>query len=200
MEYNDYELVALAKEHHEDATNILYQKYDPLIKSNAVKLYKKLKGSSIELSDLIQEGMIALEEAILNYNEKDETIFYTFAKLCIERKMNSFATHLTRSKHRILNEAISYDALLDKGQDLLNYIYEEKDNPEVGILSKEQQQDLYSQILSNTSTFEREVLKLKVQGLNYKEIADILKKDPKTIDNALSRIKAKLKTFMGNQE
>ncbi len=196
MEYNDYELVALAKEHHEDATAILYQKYKPIITTKAHKYAKYLQGNTTEVSDLIQEGMIGLEEAINSYSEQDNTIFYTFASLCIERKIITFVKRLNSNKHRILNEAVSYDALLDKGHNILNQFYDVNDNPELGVLSEEVEVALYQKITTTISEFEKEVLDLKLEGLSYKEIAKKLNKDPKIIDNALFRLKNKIKILL----
>ncbi len=196
MEYNDYELVALAKEQNEDAIAILYKKYEPIISNYAHKYVKLLQGNTTELSDLIQEGMIALETAINSFDERDNTLFYTFATVCIDRRIMTYIKTLNRPKHRILNEAISYDALQEKGNNILNRIYNEHDNPEKGIISEEIETALYNQIIKHISEFEKEVLDLRLTGLTYKEIATKLNKNPKIIDNALFRIKNKIKPII----
>lgn len=196
QEYNDYELVALAKENNEEAINIIYQKYQPLIYKKARYIYNIIGSKGIELSDIIQEGMIGLEEAINRYNEKDNTLFYTFANLCIDRKMRTLISKVNRDKHKILNEAVSYDTNDDEEISLLNYIYDKTDNPEYGLISEEEEEELYQKIKSQISDFESTVFDLKIQGFTYKEIASILDKDPKTIDNALSRLKTKIKNIL----
>lgn len=200
QEYNDYELVALAKENNEEAINIIYQKYQPLIYKKARYIYNIIGSKGIELSDIIQEGMIGLEEAINRYNEKDNTLFYTFANLCINRKMRTLISKVNRDKHKILNEAVSYDTNDDEEISLLNYIYDKTDNPEYGLISEEEEEELYQKIKSQISDFESTVFDLKIQGFTYKEIASILDKDPKTIDNALSRLKTKIKNILKEED
>ena len=190
QEYNDYELVALAKENNEEAINIIYQKYQPLIYKKARYIYNIIGSKGIELSDIIQEGMIGLEEAINRYNEKDNTLFYTFALI----------SKVNRDKHKILNEAVSYDTNDDEEISLLNYIYDKTDNPEYGLISEEEEEELYQKIKSQISDFESTVFDLKIQGFTYKEIASILDKDPKTIDNALSRLKTKIKNILKEED
>ena len=200
QEYNDYELVALAKENNEEAINIIYQKYQPLIHKKARYIYNIIGSKGIELSDIIQEGMIGLEEAINHYNEKDNTLFYTFANLCIDRKMRTLISKVNRDKHKILNEAVSYDTNDDEEISLLNYIYDKTDNPEYGLISEEEEEELYQKIKSQISDFESTVFDLKIQGFTYKEIASILDKDHKTIDNALSRLKTKIKNILKEED
>ncbi len=196
QEYNDYELVSLAKEKNEDAINIIYQKYKPLIQKKARYIYNILGSKGIELVDIIQEGMIGLEEAINGYDEKDNTLFYTFANLCIDRKMQTLISKVNRDKHKILNEAVSYDTSDDEEISLLNYIYDKTDNPLYDLISEEEEEELYQKIKSQISDFENTVFDLKIQGFNYREIASILDKDPKTIDNALFRLKTKIKNIL----
>ena len=88
MEYNDYELVLLAQEGNEDASNLIYQKYKPIVvkKSKNAIIYATHHG--IEISDIMQEGYIGLEEAIKSFLPGDnKATFYTFANLCIDRKI-----------------------------------------------------------------------------------------------------------------
>ena len=105
MEYNDYEVVSLAQEGNEDAISLLYQKYKPIIikKSKNAIMYAPHHG--IEISDIMQEAYIGLDEAIKNFSQDDSATFYTFAMVCIERKIFNYLKKVTRSKNKILNEA-----------------------------------------------------------------------------------------------
>ena len=60
------------------------------------------------------------------------------------------------------------------------------------ILDKENVEDINEYIIKALSNLEIEVLHLYMDGKNYKEIAKVLDKAPKSIDNALQRIKKKL--------
>ena len=90
MEYNDFELVSLAQENNEEAIEILYKKYNDLIQRKAKRVLRILKGSGIELSDIIQEALIGFDEAIRKFNQNDDTIFSTFAIICIDGRIKTF--------------------------------------------------------------------------------------------------------------
>lgn len=194
--YNDYELVAMAQEHNEEATNILYDKYRPLLVSKAKDTYKYLINKGVELSDIIQEAMIGFEEAIDNFNQDDSALFYTFACICVDRQLKSVLLKFSRDKHKILNEAISLDNVETRNGEevnILNFIIDETDNPEYGLLSQEATRELLEEINGVLTDFELQVFNLRIKGYVYTDIAKILNKDVKSIDNTLQRIKNKLK-------
>lgn len=196
MEYNDNELVALAIEHNEDAIRILHEKYMPLINKKASKIYKYISKKGVELADIKQECLIGFEEAIKNFNPDQDALFFTFANLCMDRQMNSLMLKVNRNKHKILNEAISIDIVNDQGDsvDLLNLIPD--NNTEDKLMDSLIEKELMNEIKNNLTHLETLVFGLKIQGFSYKEIADILDKDVKSIDNAVQRIKAKLKEIL----
>ena len=192
MDYNDYELVTMAHEHNEDAINKLYEKYKPLIYSKSREAYKYVSNKGIELSDVIQEAMIGFDEAIRDFNQNDNAIFYTFASICVDRQLKSMMLKISRDKHKILNEAISFDN--DKDDvNILNFIYDDNDNPEYEIISKEDKNEILKTIRSKLTSFELEVFNLRIKGYSNGDIANILNKDVKSIDNTLQRIKAKIR-------
>lgn len=192
---NDYELISMAQEMNEEASTILYKKYQPLIHKKCRKYYKYLQNKGIELSDLIQECTIGFEEAIKNFNQIDNVSFYTFANVCMERQLMSELTRLNRDKHKLLNEAIPLETIdeYNESNNLIDFIKDNSNNPEMGLLSNEEFHELYQKIATKLTTLEECVFKLKIQGFSYKEIADILEKDEKSIDNAIQRIKNKIK-------
>lgn len=197
QEWNDYELVSLAQEHNEDATTILHGKYQPLISKKSRKYFQYLQNKGIELSDLTQECTIGFEEAIQNFNPADGVSFYTFANVCMDRQLMSELTRQNRDKYKFLNEAIPLETIDEENDtsNLIDFIQDNTNNPELGLLSNEEFKDLYNQISQELTALEECVFKLKVQGFNYKEMADILDKDEKSIDNAVQRIKTKIKNI-----
>lgn len=196
-DWNDYELVSLAQEHNEDAINMLHEKYQPLIHKKSRKFFKYLQNKGIELSDLIQECTIGFEEAIQKFNPDDDVSFYTFANVCMDRQLMSELTRQNRAKYKFLNEAIPLETIDEENDNnLIDFIQDNTNNPELGLLSNEEFKELYSQISKVLTALEECVFKLKLQGFGYKEIADILDKDEKSIDNAIQRIKTKIKTVM----
>ena len=163
---------------------------------------KYLQNKGIELSDLVQECMIGFEEAIHNFNPDDDVSFYTFANVCMERQLLSELTRLNRDKHRFLNEAIPLETINEEneGSNLIDFIQDNSNNPELGLLSSEEFQELYEQILEELTDLEQCVFKLKIQGFNYKEIAELLDKEQKSIDNAIQRVKNKIKEIIRQDE
>jgi len=197
---NDYELVSLAQEKNEDAINLLHKKYEPLINKKCRKIYNYVKTKGIELSDLIQECLIGFEEAINNFNQKDNVTFYTFCNLCMDRQLRSEITKLNRDKHKILNEAIPLEITNDQGEEIniTDFIVDNEKTPETDILIHENITELITKIKEELTDFEECVFDLRLQEFEYKEIASILDKSPKAIDNALQRIKAKIKKIKEN--
>lgn len=194
---NDYELVSQAQELNEDAINILNEKYRPLIQKKCRKYIKYLKNKGLELEDLYQECILAFNDAITNFNELDDVSFYTFQNLCIDRKLVSELVKHNREKNKILNEAVPLE-IYEKGKEvnLEDLIQDNKPNPELGIIQEEDLNLLIDNVLGELTDLEEFVFKLKIEGFNYKEISDILDKDEKSIDNAIQRIKQKMKALL----
>lgn len=194
LKLNDNELIYLAKENNEDAINLIYKKYKPLITKKCSKYYKFVKNKGLEFEDLVQECLIGFEESIKNYNPSGEVIFYTFTNICMDRQLITLLKTIDRDKHKFLNEAVPLETIDDEsGSNLINFIEDNKDNPEIGLLAEVEYQDLYNKIINILTDFEECVFKLKIQNFDYKEIANILDKNPKSIDNAIQRIKNKIK-------
>lgn len=186
MEYNDYELVSLAQENNDIAIDLLHKKYKDLIYNKSKKIYYCLRNRGLELSDVMQEAMIGFEEAIKAYNQDDNTLFYTFAMLCVDRQLKSLVLKQNRDKHKFLNEAIT----LDNDDDLYNILSNDI-TPETEFFSKEEANNIYNNLKDCLTEFEELVFELKLQGCSYKEISDILDVDSKDIYNAVSRIRVK---------
>ena len=104
--FNDYELLEYIYSCNEDANEILLYKYRPLIVNVAKKMIKYCSGG-VDLNDLIQEGMLGLNDAINSFREDKETNFGTYARLCIERRIYSLAKSTRAYKNKILSESFS---------------------------------------------------------------------------------------------
>lgn len=194
-DFNDFELLSYVAENNEDANNILIKKYEPLINKIASKMILYCKNNGLEKSDLIQEGMIGLNSAINRYREKNNALFYTYAKTCIERRIISTVIASNRNKNKILNESLSLD---DEETSLFNFIKDSTLNPEKLLLDVELEEDLLFKIKSNLTDFEDQVFTLMISGFKYKEIAEILGKNNKSIDNAIQRLKTKIRKIISN--
>ena len=192
-DFNDYELVYYIHDGNEDANNILIKKYEPLINKVALKMLPYCKGNGLELEDLVQEGMIGLNHAIERYKEQEDILFFTYAKKCIERKIISVVVWSNRNKNKVLNESVSYDN--DENQ-IIKYLQDKNPSPLEEVVNIEKEEDLLKEFKKNLTDFEKQVFELHISGFKYKEIAELLNKTPKSIDNTIQRIKTKLKKQM----
>lgn len=200
-DYNDNELLSYIAENNEDASEIIYKKYMPLVTKIARKMYQYAGKTGIEVNDLIQEGMLGLSNAIHEYNEEKNTSFYTFAKTCIERKIFTAVTATRRLKHRPLNESLPLEVTRMTDDNLIfleEIIGDNKGNPENMLLDSENFNEILEFAKKELTDFELQVFELKISDFSYQEIADILDKELKSIDNALQRIKGKLKNKILN--
>ena len=191
-EYNDYELLSLAREGNEDAVNLIYQKYRPLIVNKSTDAIMLATHHGIEISDIMQEGFMGLDEAIRNFNEYDNTSFYTFAMLCVDRQIINYLRKNTKGKNRILNDAGPIDEYVEKNM-------RDGYDTEFFFIYKETESDMIKMIESNLTKFEYEVFKYKMDGYSFEEIANTLNKDLKSIYNTFHRIKSKIKKIMDEE-
>ena len=194
-DYNDYELLSFISEKNEEASEVLFEKYRPLILATANRMLGYCKNTGLELNDLIQEGMLGLNLAMNSFDEEKDTSFYTYAKMCIERKIISQVVASRRLKHKVLNDSLSLENTDENNSD---YVYDKSltdnsYNPEEILFNGENEKDLVKEVSDILTDFEAQVFELKINGFDYKEIAEILDKDIKAIDNALQRIKVKIK-------
>lgn len=172
--------------------------YTPLVNKIARKYF--LVGAGLD--DLIQEGMIGLYKAFLGYKDEALSSFKTFATLCITRQIQSAVKLANRNKNLPLN---AYFSINNQGMVVIStplkadsveegiYIPSGELSPEENVLNEERVAEINKEIEKCLSDFEKKVLKHFISGKNYIEIAQILVKDPKSIDNALNRIKIKLR-------
>lgn len=195
--YNDYELISLAQEQNEDALEILYQKYQPMISKKSKKFYNLLKGKGIELCDLIQECYIALDYAIKTFNQDKDNMFYTYLNTCLDRQLIDQCRKNLNLKNKLLNESLPLETSIEEenNNDLLNVIEDNTNNPEKELFTEEDYLSFQNKIIDKLTPLEECVFLLKIQNFDYKEIANILDKDNKSIDNAIQRIKIKIRSF-----
>lgn len=196
-EVNDYELLSIVAD-NEDATEILFKKYRPLIVGIARKFYSSIKNNGCDFNDFVQEAMIAFSMAINTFDEKKDALFFTYAKTCIERRLSTLLRTFNRAKNQLLNESYSVDLLADDAKSLENLLEDNNSNPENRIIENENINEIIKKIEKSLTDLECEVFELKISGFNYKEIAEILDKDSKAIDNAIRRIRIKAKNYMNN--
>lgn len=171
----------------------IMEKYKNLVRKEANAMY--LLGG--ENDDLIQEGMIGLFKAVQDYDAELEASFFSFAKLCITRQMYSAIAASKRKKHSPLNSYISlYEANEEQGPLMETMAAGHESNPEELLVSREYAELLETKLEESLSSLENRVLYLHLLGTDYRTIARLLDKSPKTIDNALQRIKGKAEKIL----
>lgn len=187
-DYNDYELVFLAQEGNEDAINIIYKKYKPIIVKKSKLAIYSTKNSGSEINDVMQEAYLGLEEAIRNFSQNDEATFYTFANLCIDRKISNYIRKMANKKNILLNEAIFID------ENMENYLKDTTDI-ENNLIRKVMKEEIINKIYDKFTTLEKDVYNLLIDGYSLAEISSKLDKDIKSIYNTIDRIKQKVKKY-----
>ncbi|OON99533.1 MAG: RNA polymerase factor sigma-70 [Epulopiscium sp. Nele67-Bin004] len=189
---SDEQLIQLYRNDNIIAIEVLITRYKSYVRGFLHTNY--FVGS--ERDDIVQEGMIGLFKAICDYNPEKETQFKTFAHVCIQRQIFTAYKTNTRKKHIPLNTSISLDQPLSYEDNTLKdtLIDDITPTPEELIILEEEFEIFKKNIKSILSGLEWQVISMYIEGNNYQEIAKLLDKTPKSIDNALQRIKRKLST------
>lgn len=185
--YTDEQLIERLFAGETEIEDYLMEKYKTIVRAKARAMY--LIGGDTD--DLIQEGMIGLVKAVRNYKKEKQASFRTYANLCIERQMYKAIEASKGKKHQPLN---SYISLSEKSSEeiLMN---QWEDSPESILVDQERAESKMDHIRNILSPFENHVLELHLSGYTYIQIADMMDKVPKSIDNAIQRIRAKVRNM-----
>lgn len=197
----DEELIDRIRQGESQITDYIMEKYKNLVRKKAKSMY--ILGADND--DLIQEGMIGLFKAVRDYDAGRDASFYAFADLCVSRQMYNAVQASRREKHAPLNSYISlYEDMAETEEDgameLVNVIASicatfslsiKICSGFVSILEAITEKEL--------SSFEKQVLDLYITGMAYSQIAKVLGRDEKSTDNALQRLKTKLRRAVNNQ-
>lgn len=183
---SDEALCALVAQSNAQAEEELVGRYSRLVRICARPLF--LAGGDSE--DLIQEGMVGLLHAIRTYDPKRQAQFRTYAELCIRSRLVSAVRAAARDKHSPLNHYISLETpLFDTA---IGHLSAQSDNPEDVLIDREVRTERLSALKDQLSGFEAKILRLYLGGLSYGEIAQQMGRSPKSVDNAVQRIRRKL--------
>ena len=200
-QYSDEELIVRLRDGENGITEYLMNKYKNLVRSKAKSMY--ILGADND--DLIQEGMIGLFKALRDYDSGRDASFLTFADLCVSRQMYTAVQASKRQKHIPLNTYISLygnvnTSLEGEKEELVNVLAAHAgQSPEEVVIDRENVIQLERAIEQELSSFEKQVLDLYLTGMGYQQIAKVLGRDEKSTDNALQRIKTKLKKRLSKQ-
>jgi RNA polymerase sporulation-specific sigma factor len=193
-ELEDLQLVLRFRNGDPQALDVLIRRYTGFVRLKASSYF--LAGGDSD--DLIQEGMIGLYKAVRDFRPDKETSFRSFAELCVTRQIITAIKTATRYKHAPLNTYVSFshtpagqdlDAECTLGDALPGPAV---DDPATCVISSDELQSLLECLGSTLSPLESQVLTYYLEGRSYEAIGDLIGCDPKTVDNALQRVKRKV--------
>lgn len=204
----DEELIRRIHESRESSssmveTEVLIERYKPIVKRLAKAYY--IVGADRE--DLVQEGMIGLYKAVVDYRSDMGARFRSFAHLCMVRQITDAVRASLRDKQKPLNQAVSLDQVIpdEDGveQSMIDLLPDETSlSPEERAVSQSAEKELLNMIEGRLSKMERKVLLLYLKEPDYQAIAKELGMSPKAVDNAIQRIRRKVReqTLEGEEE
>lgn len=185
---SDEACVEAAQKGNDDALNHIIARYRNYVYSKANTYF--LVGA--DKDDVAQEGLIGLYKAVREYNPGMNCSFKHFARICIVGQIIDAIKAASRKKHGPLNSYISLDKPEEyENEDAFEGVME-AENPEDIVINQENLENIECIIAKSLSKMEMQVFMYYIQGMSYEEMASVIKKPVKSIDNALCRIKKKL--------
>ena len=196
----DEELLSLHRAGDARAEETLYARYKQIVRSKARTYF--LIGADRE--DIIQEGMIGLYKAVMDYQFDRQSSFRSFAELCITRQIITAIKAATRKKHAPLNSYISFNYSINEGESerpLIDVLTSTRiSDPEEVLIGRENYAAVADSIEHSLSKLERDALGLYLYGYSYQQIADHLQISTKSVDNAIQRVKKKLEARLNEMK
>ena len=185
---SDEELCARVAAGEREAEEALIKRYTRLVRQ-ITRPYFLAGGDS---DDLIQEGMLGLMKAVREFDRSKEASFRTFAEVCIRNRVYSVLRAAAREKHSPLNHSISIETPFFESNSYTAIDgHEAQENPEDLMIRRENRSHDLLRINQRLSPLERSVLSLYLDGLTFSEIAEVLGKPSKSVENAVQRIRRK---------
>ena len=191
---SDNELIKLSKNDALALTQ-LFNNYDKMMKSITRSCFL----TDGDKFDLQQEAMIGLFNAINTYNLDGNTMFSTYAYTCMKNAVKTAVNRAKNNKNKPLSNFISLSGNDDEDIDKNVIICDFNSNPEDDFINRESKDELINNIRSNLSKLEQDILFYYLKGYSYVDIGEKTKKNVKSIDNAIQRIRKKLKKVIENR-
>ena len=186
---SDEDLCQLAAQGSREAEEILVSRYNRLVRTCARPFF--LIGGDSE--DLTQEGMVGLIKAVREYDAGKAASFRTFAEICIRSRLYSVLRAAARDKHLPLNQSVPLDTpFFDSNSYTSGSGDLAQGNPETFLIERERTAALLAGVRKQLSEFEAKILGYYLDGLSCREIAEAVGKPPKSVDNAVQRIRRKV--------
>ncbi len=163
-QYNDYELVYMVRENDDYSRSILYNKYLPLLKKISYEFYSVYKKYGCDYDDFLQEAMMAFERALIKYDDKQETLLYTFVNVCVRRSLITFCRNISNDKNNLP---------MDSFIDISDASVSDKVNVEE-IFETQELEKLCKKVILDLPVENSTVFELKINGFSYREIGILL--------------------------
>ncbi len=185
----DNQLLDLIKENDEVAFEEIINRYSKKLNTLVATYKPKCLKLGLDISDVYQEGLLGLIEAMRTYDEFKDSTFKTYANILMERTIIDAIKANDNMKNKSLNTAVS----LDEVDPSLNKDLYSKLELAYNIDDKLLEEEDEEEVRRTLTEFELKVFELKMDGKTNKEISIILDKTPRSIENTIQRIKQKIK-------
>ena len=201
---SDYELIYLIRENDEDSLEILLKRYKPMVWSLVHKISQVKHTVGYDKEDLFQEGNIGLMEAIKSFRDDKESPFGPFARVCVERQIRTYIRKTKTENYKMNASAQSLDGPIYMEDEELSLIEivskEENDFNPIYVTLVNWAQDQIPLIKETVHDFEWKVYHMHNLGYTYKEIAEKYHLKEKDVDNALQKMKRKIRDLFDTPE
>ena len=197
MNYDDIEITMMVKENNEDAKDLIYEKYNYIIDIILAKYKKTFYVLGMDQKEIRQEALLAFTDAIVRYSVEKETSLATFITIVVERKIQNMVRKADSIKNKKTQESYSLDYKYQVfNKPLKEILGDSSSDPLFKMETEERYLELVDKIKKSLSPLEFEVYELLINDFNYQDIAKILDKDVKQIDNSIQRIRTKIKDML----
>lgn len=196
-EVNDSELISMVRESSMEAKDILFNKYKYIIDIEIRKYSNVARVIGYDINDLYQEALVGFSDALVCFREDKEMSLSSFITLCVDRRLQVAIRKANRLKNKLLNESLSLDYSYNDCLPLKDMLSDKNENdPLEKIVKEEKLKELEKAIKRDLSENEYEVYLYMINGLKYDEIATLLNKNLKQVDNTMQRIKGKIRKIL----
>ncbi|KJS48135.1 MAG: RNA polymerase sigma70 factor [Peptococcaceae bacterium BRH_c23] len=190
-------MLEAARSGNKEALNEIIEHYEPEVRIIAYKYFLP----RAEYDDLMQEGRIAIYRAVLSYDQTSEIPFLHFLRMVIKRKLIDSLRKYTRQKHLNLNEAYSLNNVLSETEETsFLELLPNAEDPASMVIANDEAITMIQGLNKNFSDLERLVFKhYFIQGFKQREVTQRLGLNPKSLDNAIQRIRHKTALYRSRQ-
>lgn len=201
MNYDDYSddyLLQMINESSEEAKDAIFEKYRYIIDIEVKKYSNMASLLGYDYNDLYQDALLGFADALNGYRNDRNASLARFITVCVDRRLQLSIKKAGRIKNKLIADSLSLDYNYEQFSSPLKDLLSDNflNDPLEKIVKNEKLEELVESIKQNLSVAEYEVYTLMISGLNYNDIAIILDKTPKQIDNSIQRIRTKIKKLL----